>query len=66
MPNARDAAYLSALHKLALYERPNPAEERELRRRRLDDGTYPWPVKADGARRLGFHLRDPRTARAES
>jgi len=59
---SREALYVAALRKLALYQRPNLAEARELRRRRLPDGSYPVLTKADLGRRLGFHPSDPRIA----
>ncbi len=59
---SRDALYAAGLRKLALYQRPSPAEARELRRRRLPDGDYPVLTKADIARRPPFHPSDPRIA----
>lgn len=38
----RDQLYLAGLKKLQLSERPNRQEARELRRRRLEDGSYPF------------------------
>ncbi len=58
----QDVVYLAALRKLALYQRPNALERRELRRRRLPDGSYPVLTKADQARRLPFHPSEPRVA----
>lgn len=58
----RAQLYVAGLRKLALAERPTPDEARELRRRRLADGTYPVPRPDDAARRLAFRHVDPRLA----
>lgn len=46
-----DALYLSALRKMFQYQRRTPAEARELRRRRLPDGSYPLPEGTTPIRR---------------
>lgn len=45
--STRDRLYLRAWGKLILCERRRPAEERELRRRRYADGSYPVPRQLD-------------------
>jgi hypothetical protein len=58
--SARDRTYLKAYGKLILCERRRPEEERELRRRRLADGSYPVPRQMDDS--LTRPLHDPRVA----
>lgn len=41
---SRDTLYADGLQKLWRSQRPNSDERRELRRRRLADGTYPVPT----------------------
>lgn len=41
---SRDIRYNRALEKIWRSQRPNPDEARELRRRRLADGSYPVPA----------------------
>ena len=60
----RKALYASALMKVALCQRRSPAEARELRRRRLADGSFPMPMKADAVAALPFRFADPRLVRA--
>lgn len=40
----RDQVYFEALRKQFFAERLRPDERRELRRRRLDDGSHPLPA----------------------
>jgi hypothetical protein len=47
-----DRVYASALRKIAYCERRTKAEQRELRRRRLADGSYPVLTEADLSRKL--------------
>jgi hypothetical protein len=61
-PPRGDALYAAALRKHLLAERLNPAEARELRRRRLAGGAYPTPQRTDATRRLAFAHLDPRQA----
>lgn len=56
----RATLYAPALRKHVLAERLKPDEARELRRRRLSDGTYPLPSPTDRHRRLSFQHFDPR------
>lgn len=45
----RDQLYFVALRKLSVYQRTTRAEARELRRRRLADGSYPAPRHLEAA-----------------
>jgi len=47
---SRAQAYATGLQKVWNAQRPTPEEARELRRRRLADGTYPLPAPMDPAR----------------
>lgn len=52
--------YAQALRKVALAERLTAEEAREVRRRRLGDGSLPTPRPTDARQRLAFRHFDPR------
>jgi hypothetical protein len=57
--------YAAALRKHFLAERMTREERKELRRRRLPDGSYPMPaLRIEDLRRLPVHFIDPRLVRS--